>query len=119
MIPVIFRRISPTMASFSLVVLGEQALVGTGIIVDVKSNWVLAKANESIIAKVKQTWPPATTLPPLLLSSTANGDSFDGGRTLESYGINESTPIYVRTVPAAGAYSHYLAAIFAFSRLND
>ena len=32
---------------------------------------------------------------------------------------NGAKVVYVRPVPAAGAYLHELAAIFAFSRLND
>ena len=95
------------MASFSLVVLGEQALVGNGIVVDVKADWVVAKVKHSVVSAIKEESPSlAVSLPPVLLSSTANGEPLDGGRTLESYGINESTPIYVRTVPAAGSYLH-------------
>ena len=108
------------MASFSLVVLGEQALVGTGIVVDVKADWTLAKVKHSVVLAIKEESPVlAASLPPLLLSSTANGELLDGGRTLESYGINDSTSIHARTVPVAGGYSHEIAALFAFNRLND
>ena len=106
------------MSSIELIVLGD--LVGSGIVIEVNSNWAVAKANSLITSELRQAFAGSSTaVPPLLLSTSVGGDPLEGGRTLASYGINESTPIYIRAVPAAGAYSHYLAALFAFNRLNN
>ena len=112
------RALLATMASFGLIVVGE--LVGTGLVVDVEPNWVLARVNAVIASEIKRTYTGlAANLPALELSTSADGERLDGSKTLASYSINESTPVYVRPAPIAGAYSHLLAAIFAFSRLND